>query len=111
VRHCPECRRTYKSRLDLCPECWERLAPGGPRLGSALSLVFETGAFYEADMLETLLKNEGIPCLKIPGSGALLWPMAVTHALTRTRLYVRADMAPLATELIAEVTGGESHDS
>ncbi len=110
MRHCPECRRAHPSRRDICPDCWERLVPGHPRRGSSLSLVFETHAFYEADMLETLLQNEGIPCLKIPSLGALLWP--ATHApLTATRLYVRADMERAASDLIAEVTGGQNPDA
>ena len=110
MRHCPECRRPYRTRRDICPECWERLEPGPPRRGSSLSLVFETGALFEADMLETLLRNEGIPCLKVPGAGSLVWTMAAAYTLAWTRLYVRADMAELAAALIAEVTGGAGPD-
>jgi hypothetical protein len=107
VRHCPECSRVYRSSRDICPECWERLESGRPTRGSKLSLVFETGAFYEADMLATLLQNEGIPVLKVPGHNALLWPLGTAYPLVRTRLYVRTDMAPQAAALIAEVTGGD----
>ena len=106
MRHCPECRRAHPSRRDICPDCWERLVPGRPRRPSSLSLVFETDAFYEADMLETLLRNEGIPCLRIPSHGLLLWP-ATYAALGPTRLYVRADTERAASALIAEVTGGQ----
>jgi hypothetical protein len=88
-----------------------RLEPGEPSQASSLSLVFETNAFYEADMLETLLRNEGIPCLKIPSGQALLWPAASASPLTRTRLFVRADMALAASELLAEVTGGDQNDA
>ena len=53
------------------------LEAGEPSHPGRLSLVFETNAFYEADMLATLLRNEGIPCLEIPSSRALLWPAAI----------------------------------
>jgi hypothetical protein len=106
VRHCPECRRTYRTRHDICPECWERLEGGLPHRRSTLSLVFETGAIFEAEMLETLLRNEGIPCLSVPSHGGLLWTMASAYPLTWTRLYVRADMVEQAAALVAEVTGG-----
>ena len=81
--------------------------PGAPRSGSSLSLVFETAAFFEAEMVEALLRNEGIPCLKIPSHAALLWPVTSSSALPPTRLYVRADTAPAAAALISEVMGGE----
>jgi hypothetical protein len=110
VRHCPECRRVYRASRDVCPECWERLENGRPARGSRLWLVFETSAVYEADMLETLLQNEGIPVLKVPGHHALLWPLGAASPLVRTRLFVRADMASQAVALIAEVTGGERGD-
>lgn len=108
---CPECARAYPAGRDICPACWERLQPGKPRRGSSLALVFETNAFYEADMLETLLQNEGIPCLKIPSHGALLWPAAISWPRMHTRLYVRADTASAARALIAEVTGGWDADA
>ena len=86
-----------------------RLEAGEPSQPGSLSLVFETSAFYEADMLATLLRNEGIPCLEIPSGSALLWPAASPYPLTRTRLFVRADMASAASELLAEVTGGDQN--
>jgi hypothetical protein len=110
LRHCPECRRLYRTHRDVCPECWERLEDGRPASGSSLAVVFETGAVYEADMLLNLLENEGIPCLKVPGHLAQLWPLGSAHPMIRTRLYVRADMAPQAEALIAEVTGGEGRE-
>jgi hypothetical protein len=66
---------------------------------------------YEAEMIETLLENEGIPCLKVPGSGASLWPLAISSALTTTRLYVHRENRRAARALIAEVTGGEATDA
>lgn len=87
------------------------LEAGEPSQASSLSLVFETNAFYEAEMLATLLRNEGIPCLEIPSGSALLWPVASAYPLTRTRLFVRADMARAASELLAEVTGGGQNDA
>jgi len=104
VRHCPECRRVYRSRVDVCSECWATIVPGKPPERRRLSLVYETSAGYEADMVEGLLHAEGIPCLRVPGHGAL--PYMLTGALFQAsmRLYVRTDMAPQAAALIAEVT-------
>ena len=110
MRHCPECDRLFPSSHDLCPACWERLLPGEPRREGSLRLVYATGALYEAEMIETLLENEGIPCLKIPGSGASLWPLAIASELNWTRLYVHRENASLARDLIAEVTGRKSSD-
>lgn len=106
MHHCPECGRLYPPSQDVCPECWERVAPGTPRRESDLSLVYETGAAYEADMVEALLQNEGIPCLRVPSPAALLWPVAGLNSIGSLRLFVRADMAAAAAALIAEVTWG-----
>ena len=105
MRHCPDCGKTYSLHRDICPECWERLDQGCPRREPQLQLVYTTTALYEADMIETLLTNEGIPSLKIPSSGAMLWPVTTASPLTMTRLYVHRDLASAARDLIAEVTG------
>jgi hypothetical protein len=102
VRHCPECRRPQTARRDVCPECWVALADGRPGAAGDLSLVFETSALFEADLLEGVLRDEGIPCLRVP-NGVTLPPGA--DGLTRLRLYVRSDMAPWASDLVAEVIG------
>ncbi|MFQ5598991.1 MAG: putative signal transducing protein [Candidatus Krumholzibacteriia bacterium] len=104
MRHCPECGHTFPSQQDVCPQCWEHLSPGKPRRRPRLRLVYSTTALYEAEMIENLLQNEGIPCLKIPGPGAILWPSSASP-LALTRLYVHAELASAARELIAEVTG------
>ena len=110
MRHCPECGRSFKTPHDICPDCWERLAPGKPRRDDRLRLVFASTALYEAEMIEALLENEGIPCLKVPGPGARLWPLVVSPPLGNTRLYVHRELAPAALELIAEVTGSAVTD-
>lgn len=111
MRHCRECGRTFNARHDICPDCWERLSPGKPQQGSRLQLVFATAALYEAEMIEALLENEDIPCLKVPGPGAMLWPVVVAPPLGKTRIYVHRDLAPAALELIAEVTGSQVTDA
>lgn len=111
MRHCPECGRTFHSHFDICPDCWELLAPGKPQREGRLRLVFATAALYEAEMIEALLENEGIPCLKVPGSGAMLWPVVVAPPLGKTRIYVHRELAPAALELIAEVTGSRATDA
>jgi hypothetical protein len=111
VGHCPECGGRFRGGQDICPACWERIVPGEPQQASGLRLVYATGALYEAEMIETLLENEGIPCLKVPGSGASLWPLAISSPLTWTRLYVHRENARAAGELIAEVTGGKATDA
>ena len=105
MRHCPDCGQTYPQHRDICPECWERLDDGHPRRQPRLGLVYTTNALYEAEMIETLLANEGIPCLKIPSSGAMLWPLTTASPLTMTRLYVHRAMLGAARDLITEVTG------
>ncbi len=105
MRHCPDCGQTYRSNQDICPECWERLDPGRPHREPRLRLVYTANALYQAEMIETLLENEGIPCLKIPGSGAMLWPVTTASPLTMTRLYVHRDQVAAARVLISEVTG------
>jgi hypothetical protein len=108
LRHCRECGRTFHSRTDICPDCWERLAPGKPTQKGRLRLVYATTALYEAEMIEALLENEGIPCLKITGPGAAV---VVAPPLGTTRLYVHREMAAAALELIAEVTGSRATDA
>lgn len=110
MHHCPECGRLYRPSQDVCPDCWEHVAPGTPRQNSDLSLVFETGVTYEVDMLEALLHNEGIPCMRVPSQAALLWPVAGFNPIGGLRLYVRSDMAQAARALIAEVTAGNRFD-
>ena len=109
--HCPECRRTFARRHDVCPGCWEHLVPGGPRREERLRLVYTASAWYEAEMIETLLANDGIPCLKVLGSGAGLLPVVVPVAMGTTRLYVHRDMEPDALDLIAEITGSAVADT
>jgi hypothetical protein len=106
ARHCPDCRRRFSARHDLCPDCWTRLVDGPVPSRDRLTLVYETVAFYEADLLESLLRDEGIPCLRVPAPGALPWSLAGVPALAGLRLYVPADLGPVAAALIAEVTGG-----
>lgn len=105
MRHCPDCGQTYPATRDICPECWERLDPGRPPRDPRLRLVYTTNALYQAEMIEALLENEGIPCLKIAGSGAMLWPLTTASPLTMTRLYVHRDVVNVARDLIAEITG------
>lgn len=111
MRHCPVCSGRFRERQDICPACWERLLPGEPPREPGLRLVYATGALYEAEMIETLLENEGIPCLRMPGSGASLWSLAISSPLTWTRLYVHRENARAARVLIAEVTGGKATDA
>ena len=75
---------------------------GRPVAAHELSLVFETHALFEADLLEGVLRDEGIPCVRVP-NGVTLPPGP--DSLTRLRLYVRADMASLASVLVTEVIG------
>jgi hypothetical protein len=102
LRHCPECRRSQAARRDVCPECWVPLAEGRPGSPSDLSLVFETSAIFEADLLEGVLRHEGIPYVRVP-SGVTL--PAGPDSLSRLRVYVRADMASAAAILVDEVLG------
>ena len=104
MRHCPECRSIYSEQRDICPDCWRRLVPGPPAR-SRLTLVHQADAFFEADLVETLLLDEGIPCLRLPALGALPPALAGLPALSGVRIYVRAEEAGVARELIAEVTG------
>jgi hypothetical protein len=101
-RHCPECQHTYSAQADVCPECWVNLAPGDARPAHALSLVCETDAVFEADLLEALLWDEGIPCVRVPR--ALSLPTAFAPAQGQ-RVYVRADMAATATEIATALLG------
>jgi hypothetical protein len=102
VRHCPECQHTYDGPVDVCPECWVNLAPGAPRPGHALSLVCETAAVFEADLLEALLWDEGIPCVRVARAHALPPPFATAQG---QRVYVRADMAATASEIAIALLG------
>lgn len=104
MRHCPECRSVHSEQRDICPDCWRRLVPGEPAR-ERLALVHEADAFFEADLVETLLRDEGIPCLRLPARGALPSALAGLPALSGVRIYVRAEEAGAARELIAEVTG------
>jgi hypothetical protein len=78
------------------------LADGQPQPGNQLSLLFETSVLFEADLLEGVLRDEGIPCVRVP-NGVTLPPGP--DSLTRLRLYVRADMAAWASDLVSVVTG------
>ena len=109
--HCPECRRPFATHRDICPSCWEHLVPGAPPREALLRLVYTASAWYEAEMIEVLLATEGIPCLKILGSGAGLLPVVVPVSMGTTRLYVHRDMAPAALDLIAEITGSVVADT
>jgi len=108
MRHCPECRRVYPPRFDVCPDCWATVQPGAPPERRRLSLVYVAEAVCEADMLASLLYEEGIPCLRLPAHGALPMPWGM---LTQpgTRLYVRADMAVRARTFVAEVMGSNGN--
>jgi len=106
MRHCPECRHAYPFRHDICPDCWEPLAPGAAAGESMLVLVFETGATFEADLVESLLLDEDIPVVRVPRHGATPLPLPVPHQ--GQRLYVRGDMAHAARALVAEVMGGRT---
>jgi hypothetical protein len=110
VRHCPECRLPFAPQRDVCPECWTRLASGPPP-ERRLSLVIETRAFYEADLLETALREEGIPCLRLPAHGALPWSIAGIPALAGARLYVHPEMTAAAREVVFEVLGGRETEA
>lgn len=109
--HCPECRRNFEAHYDICPDCWVLVVPGAPPPQSRLRLVYTAHAWYEAEMIEALLANEGIPCLKVPGPGARLLPVVVPVAMGRTRLYVHHEMASAALDLIAEITGSAVADN
>ena len=102
LRHCPECRRSQTAHRDVCPDCWVPLADGRPTSPGDLSLVFETSAIFEADLLVGALLHEGIPCVRVP-SGVTL--PAGPDSLSRLRVYVRADMASAASVLVDEVLG------
>jgi hypothetical protein len=104
LRHCPECSRAFPPRFDVCPQCWAPLGAAPPGLPHQLALLLETNALFEADLLEELLRREGIPCVRVPCCIAL---SPGTGALTSCRLYVRADMAAAATELAAAILGRE----
>lgn len=74
-------------------------------------MVYETHIPYEAEMIQVMLRNEGIPCMKVPGHGSVLWPLATATPLTRSRLYVHAANLALARSLVDEVTRGETRDA
>ena len=107
--HCPDCHREFPPAYDVCPDCWERLAQGKPR--GRLQLVYTTNALYDAEMIETLLQNEGIHCLKVKAPGAGLLSLNVPSPLSLTRLYVHRGMAQAALEIITEVTGSAVSDA
>jgi hypothetical protein len=109
MRHCGECRRVFSARHDICPDCWEPLAAGAPAGASCLALVYQTGAWFEADIVESLLHEEGIPVVRVPRHASTALPLPVSHG--SQRIYVRDDMAPAARALIAEVTGGRIQDA
>ena len=106
MHHCPECRRPYRPSVDVCPDCWVALVDGAPPPSGRLELVYETSAVYEADMIEALLREEDIACLRMPAHGALPGSLVGAIVLPGLQIYVRAEVASLARELIAEVTGG-----
>lgn len=108
MRHCPECRRPCRQSATVCPDCWTLLVDGPPPAAGALALVYEAHSVYEADMIEDLLSNEGIPCIRKPELGALPAAVLGPMAATLVRLYVHHEVAVLAAELIAEVTGGSA---
>jgi hypothetical protein len=71
-------------------------------------MVYETHVPYEAEMILVMLRNEGIPCMKVPGHGSVLWPLATASPLTLSRVYVHAANLALAHSLVDEVTRGET---
>lgn len=109
MRHCPECHRPYRSSVTICPECWTSLAEGPPPPATGrMTLVYEARTFFEADMIEAYLRDEGIPCLRVPARGALPAAFMGPMAATNQRLFVRSEVATLAAELIDEITGGDA---
>jgi len=82
------------------------LADGPPPARGRLELVYEARTFYEADMIEAFLRDEGIPCLRVAADGALPAALLGPMAHTSLRLYVNQEVAALAAELIAEVEPG-----
>lgn len=108
MRHCQECGQPYPSQRDYCPECWKRTSPGPPRRQERLQLIFESTYLYEAEMIENLLRNEGIPCLKVPGCANALAPFAALTSQSSIRLYVHRATASEARSLVEEVTGETS---
>jgi hypothetical protein len=103
VRHCHECDRDFPDRHEICPDCWELLGSAPRDREPDLTLVFASDTLYEAEMVEDLLHNEGIPCLKVPGPGAALWPLGIASPLNVTRIYVPGRAEALARSLIAEI--------
>src|SRR5262245_31793004 len=83
LRHCPDCQRAYPPHYDVCPHCWSALGAAPPTAPHQLALVLETNALFEADLLEELLRREGIPCVRVPCCIAL---SPGTGALTSCRL-------------------------
>ncbi len=69
-------------------------------------MVYEARTFYEAEMIEAFLRDEGIPCLRVAARGALPEALLGPMAQTTVQLYVNFEVADLASELIAEVTRG-----
>lgn len=109
MRHCQECGHPWPSQHDICPDCWEPTQEGPPEPAGQLRMVYETHAPYEAEMVLVMLRNEGIPSMRVPGQGAVLWPLATASPLTLTRVYVHAANLTWAKSLVEEITRGEPH--
>ena len=109
MRHCQECGHSWPDHHDICPDCWEATQDGPPEPLGKLRVVFQTYAPYEAEMVLVMLRNEGIPCMKVPGHGSVLWPMAPASPLTLTRVYVHAGNLAWAQSLVDEITTGDSN--
>jgi hypothetical protein len=108
LRHCQECGHPWPQQHDICPDCWEPTQDDAPEPAGRLRLVYQTHTPYEAEMILVMLRNEGIPSMKVPENGAELWPMATASPLTLTRVFVHAGNLALAKSLVEEVTRGET---
>ena len=87
VRHCQECSQEWPDQHDICPDCWVPTHEEAAEPAGRLRMVYQTHAPYEAEMILGMLNNEGIPSMRVPGHGAVLWPMATASPLEpRTQL-------------------------
>jgi len=109
VRHCQECGRPWPTPHDICPDCWEPTQEGPPEPAGRLRVVFQTYAPYEAEMVVGMLRNEGIPSMKVPGHGAILWPLSTASPLTLSRVYVHSANLAWAKSLVDEITRGDTN--
>lgn len=101
---CPDCHTEYDPGITRCADCGADLVQNDPAslAGPAPVLVYEAGTASEAQVVEATLESEGIPAFVQPTSMAFPGESIVHDSSPDLDVYVPADLAHEAEDVLRE---------